>query len=232
MQTFFRVLAATVAVATYVNAAPTIASFLSKRTTQADLLFNCDVSDLTPALPKQDNITVPAGQKTRFITAGVGVQNYTCSDAGVYVSAGAVASLYDVSCIAKSSVLPKIQELLFNAVSENGAQSIVDALLLEATLKISDHFFIAGDEKGKIVPVFDFTHSLKDKNQFVDVKKIGSIPSPDGKENVDWLNLETVSGEAAKTVFRLNTHLGQPPASCKPMEEISVPYSAQYWFFE
>jgi desulfoferrodoxin (superoxide reductase-like protein) len=233
MQTFFRVLAASVAFATCANAVPTIASFLSKRTNQADLLFNCDVSELTPYLPKgQENITVPAYQKTRFITAGVGVQNYTCSDAGAFVSAGAVASLYDVSCIAHTGLLPHIQELLFDAATAANAQSVVDVLLLEATLKISDHYFSPGAEPGKIVPVFDFTHSLKDKNQFVDVKKIGSIPSPDGKEHIDWLNLETVSGAAAKTVFRLNTHLGQPPASCKSGEEASIPYSAQYWFLE
>jgi len=64
MQTFFRILAASVAFATYANAAPTIASFLSKRTNHADLLFNCDVSELTPELPTgQDNVTVPAYQK-------------------------------------------------------------------------------------------------------------------------------------------------------------------------
>jgi len=175
---------------------------------------------------------------------------YSTTDS-IFSQAGAVASLYDVSCIAHTQLLPHIQELLFTAATANDAQSIVDVLLLEATLKISDHYFSPGAEPGKIVPVFDFTHSLQDKNQFVDVKKVGGIPSPDGPDHVDWLNLETVSGEAAKTVFRLNTHLGQPPASvsfhvqlsgiafiliptlqCKPKEEISVPYSAQYWFFE
>ena len=57
-----------------------------------------------------------------------------------------------------------------------------------------------------------------------------SITSPQGAANVAWLQLGNVVGSLASTVYRVDTQLGQPPASCDPTNTavISVDYSAKY----
>ncbi|EJD40513.1 hypothetical protein AURDEDRAFT_69927 [Auricularia subglabra TFB-10046 SS5] len=188
--------------------------------------FNCDVSNVKPWLPTgQTNITVPTDAKPRFIVVGLGTQNYTCSDKGSY--AGAVASLYDVSCLATTPIFPSIQDILFTRTDTSSAQSVIDVLLLDAVLKLGDHFFKASNQG--IEPVFDFTHALKNDREFVTCKKTGGLPSPDSLGDVDWLELQNVDGDLAKYVFRLKTKAGQPPASCTAgSPPITVPYAAQY----
>ncbi|KAH7103757.1 hypothetical protein BKA62DRAFT_696357 [Auriculariales sp. MPI-PUGE-AT-0066] len=231
MQTIFRILAATVALAASVSGRP--AGQLGTRASQNDLLFNCDVSDVKPWLPAdQQNVTVPMDQKPRFITVGVGVQNYTCSDAGKFTSVGAVASLYDVSCIAKLPIAQHIQDYMFTALNANDAPSVVDLLLLEGTLKIGDHYFIAGKD-GKLVPVFDFTNTLKDKEQFVNVAKKGNIASPDSPGDVDWLELKRWRARQPRPPSASTRTLASPRHQwCMSGDKISVPYAAQYWFYD
>ena len=51
----------------------------------APQLRTCDVTSAAPSLPSdQTNVTVPSGQTVKTIALGVGVQNYTCTDAGTY----------------------------------------------------------------------------------------------------------------------------------------------------
>ncbi|KZV88428.1 hypothetical protein EXIGLDRAFT_772708 [Exidia glandulosa HHB12029] len=200
--------------------------------------FNCGVQDVVPSLPAgQTMLTVPNDAKPRFITAGVGVQNYTCSDKGTYTSVhwrGRI-SLRRLLPRTQHAHLPHIQDILFTSTSlsaspSSASQSILNVLLLDAVLKIGDHYF--SSINGTLTPVFDFTNSLEDKTQFVASKKTGNVKSPDGNENVDWLELKTVDGSLAKYTFRLDTKAGQPPASCTPgTSDISVPYAAQYWFY-
>jgi len=222
---FLSFFTASIALAASASARP------ARRSSQQQLLFDCDVSKFVPTVPEgQTNVTVPSGEVPRFVTVGVGVQNYTCSAAGAFVSVGAVATMYDVSCLTNSAIFPKIQDIFFDATHNGGAQTILNAIIMDATIKIGDHFFINGTD-GKLVPVFDFTHSLGDANEFVDLKKAGATPSPDSQGDVDWLQLSNVSGNLAKTVLRLSTNQGQPPVTkCMAGDNISVPYSAQYVF--
>ena len=74
MKFSFSAVASILASALLVGASPAIPSYST-----------CDVSSVNPELPSnQYNLTMPSGQHTTAITLGVGVQNYTCSDAGVY----------------------------------------------------------------------------------------------------------------------------------------------------
>lgn len=57
-----------------------------------------------------------------------------------------------------------------------------------------------------------------------------SLNSPDGSDNIAWLELTNVAGSLAESAFRMNTVKGQPPTSCNaPSSQVeSVPYAAFY----
>ncbi|CAE6450522.1 unnamed protein product [Rhizoctonia solani] len=187
--------------------------------------YECDVSAVALALPS--GLGVPGGVKPKYIALGFGTQNYTCSSAGTYTSAGAVAKLLDISCLTKSN--PQ----LFRDVHEyayrlRGRQDLLEDLL-EPYINIhflGSHYFISQD--GAIAPKFDFGQS---GHGYVVSKKTGGAPSPDGSQNVDWLELQNTSGSLAKYVFRVDTQGGQPPASCKAGQAVNVQYTSKYWFF-
>jgi hypothetical protein len=49
--------------------------------------------------------------------------------------------------------------------------------------------------------------------------------------NVAWLQLKNLEGTLAGTVYRVDTSLGQPSASCNASTDttvLAVPYSAKY----
>ncbi|KAK1225691.1 hypothetical protein PQX77_011357 [Marasmius sp. AFHP31] len=171
----------------------------------------CDVSKVkVPAgsLPAQ---TAP----TTHIAFGIGTQNYTCSSAGTYASAGAVAGLFDASCThPKSASDPPV--------------SATDGALL------GQHYFVANPTNASgISPKWDFTLFYNNPNAFVVGARVGNpMPAPSNPTvNVDWLKLSAIQGAFAKEIYRTHTIGGQPPSSCTPGSgPITVPYSAYYWF--
>lgn len=82
-------------------------------------------------------------------------------------------------------------------------------------LELGHHLFITNPLTGNgTLARFDFTSSQHSAKAFVDASKIGDIPAPsDPTNNIDWLELTNVLGSLAKTVFRVQTYRGQPPAS-------------------
>ncbi|CAE6531193.1 unnamed protein product [Rhizoctonia solani] len=197
-----------------------IAFFASAIVASAEKTSGCDVSAAKIVLPP--GLSIPRGVKPLYITVGIGTQNYTCSSSGTYNAAGAVANLVDMSCAYTA-----------NPNLFNNAESWAYALFSnwQYPLKpyidiIGKHYFIT--ENGSGAPKFDFAQSGKG---YVVTKKIGGVPSPDGSENVDWLELQNTSGNLAKYVFRVNTIRGQPPASCRAGQTLTVKYTAKYWFF-
>ena len=80
---------------------------------------------------------------------------------------------------------------------------------------VGQHYFVDGDND-TLVPVFDFTSSGQtkgNKSAILFGKKIADVQSPDGSDNIDWLELQKVSGELADNLYRVYTVKGQPPAS-------------------
>jgi Protein of unknown function (DUF3455) len=120
-----------------------------------------------------------------------------------------VATLFDVSCLAKTPILTYIPTLVY----EGG--SALANLLGKTPLDLGQHYFITNPETGTgIVPRFDFTASQNNPNAFVDAKKVGDLPDPyNSTADVDWLQLQGFLGDLAKTVFRVNTKGGQPATS-------------------
>ncbi|KZV96102.1 hypothetical protein EXIGLDRAFT_706116 [Exidia glandulosa HHB12029] len=198
-------------------------------------ISRCDVSSATLPLPAPGTTAIAAPNvsvaKPKFIAVGLGVQNYTCNAAtGTYTSAGAVASLFDISCLASSPLFPHIQDIAF-ALDQAGpiAAKTLEAILGAVCLKLGDHYFVTSPSGTGISPKFDFTKSMHDSNAFVLAARAGGVAAPNTAEDVDWLQLSNVQGALAKFVYRVQTKGGQPAKTCAGTEFSSVPYAAQYW---
>ncbi|QRW14113.1 malate dehydrogenase [Ceratobasidium sp. AG-Ba] len=200
--------------------------------------YGCDVSDALLDLPSTNVLNIPSGTKPVYITLGVGTQNYTCTSAGNYTSAGAVAKLIDISCLYEydEEAFDDIQDHVYNLIPMYSHQlpswHKIEAMLKHYPKIIGDHYFTKQNDA--IAPVFDFRARSKkgDENAFTIDKRVGGIPSPDGKKNIDWLQLESTAGQLAKYTFRVDTKGGVAPKSChNEGHTIKVPYVAKYWFY-
>ncbi|KAF8515961.1 hypothetical protein JB92DRAFT_2542830, partial [Gautieria morchelliformis] len=196
----------------------------------------CDVSNAKLDIPSgQTNVTLPSGVKPRFITVGLGTQNYTCSSSGTYINVGAVAELLDISCLVSDKAFTSLRKRApfpdSDAVWEHEAR--VRALLGPNRLRLGQHYFETNPTGAAgVTPVFDFRGDLlkNDSQAFTAVTKLGGLLAPtNSTQDVDWLELSTFQGNAASFVFRVDTHFGQPPKTCQPgSAQIQVRYSAKY----
>lgn len=215
---------------------------LAQRVSEGRHWGSAPVCDLSKAqMPAStEPLPVPGpGITLKHVAIGRGTQNYTCdtSDETAEPKAiGAVATLYNASCIAATS--PRILNTLpgfalqFNLGRNPWAPN-------PANLEVSgEHFF---NETG--VPFFNLN---------TEAQQIGTLPcgltakapapasAIKGQRNqgdgaVAWLKLDAVdfaTGDLA-SVYRLNTAGGSPPKTCKGMpEHFEVQYAAEYWFFQ
>jgi hypothetical protein len=72
------------------------------------------------------------------------------------------------------------------------------------------HYFVS--QNGTLVPVWDLRSSCG-PNAIVFAQKVKDVPSPNGPQNVDWLELKKVSGDLANLIYRVDTVKGQPPST-------------------
>ncbi|VDB88878.1 unnamed protein product [Peniophora sp. CBMAI 1063] len=188
-------------------------------------------SVLPELLPANQTALVAPTSAPNFVALGVGVQNYTCSSTGTFTNIGAVAELFDISCIASkpiqteefkkwSATSQTVQEL----IEETGKQPFV----------LGQHFFIANPTPGGAnVPKFDFTSNRfsDNANAFAVMSKVGDILAPTGSNDIDWLELNKTSGALANQIFRVTTVEGTDGAACTSGETASVKYIAKYFFY-
>jgi len=199
--------------------------------------LGCSVAKLSPDLStNQTLLSVPAGQAPEYIALGVGTQNYTCSAAGAWVSAGALADMYDVSCIAHASptILDKLPSFALSLESKLPASVIasIDKLIDHPPFELGVHYFIPAASGTGLSPKWDFASSQGNPDDYVVAAKVGDLPAPTGTGDVDWLELSGKSGDLANTVFRINTAGGTASGSCTPGAPLlAVEYTAIYWFF-
>ncbi|KAH7335752.1 hypothetical protein B0J17DRAFT_719373 [Rhizoctonia solani] len=206
-------------------------------------LTGCSLSNAKLSVPPgQTNITVPAGPPV-YIALGVGVQNYTCGASGTFTSVGAVAKLFDISCLVNTPLFPGIQDLVFAVAGNSKGQALIrkmETIIKPCPLTLGDHYFIPNPAVNGtgLTPVFDFRAGVLkgDPTGFVAVKRLGGTPSPTGSSNVDWLMLQNIGGEIggslANIVMRVDTKSGQAPTSCTPNSTVSVPYTTKYWMYK
>lgn len=166
------------------------------------------------------------------------IQNYTCANSSATpVSIGAVASLYNASCIAAS--YPDLLSLLPN-LALNYPQPVAGAAMIPSNMDLSGHHYFANPT----TPKFDMTADPATNLGVVTAKKVANSTAPagsplgvDGVGNgaVPWLYLQSTNATTGKvqTVYRLNTAGGAPPKTCASSPAtFSVQYAAEYWFWE
>lgn len=158
-------------------------------------------------------------------------QNYSCSVAGTWASVGAVAQLFDVSCLASSPdfhALPaqslavqfdphpaapcRIRNFRRDAQTA-GANAGRSAPGIALTLSL----FCASSplqtpsylgfhsfvtpSGGSLSPKFDFSQSQKNPTSYVIAKKVGAVPSP-ANATTNVAWLELASNDAAGTLAK------------------------------
>ncbi|KAJ7136576.1 hypothetical protein C8R44DRAFT_976133 [Mycena epipterygia] len=199
----------------------------------------CDLSAAVMDLPKNQTQLVAPTTAPLFVALGVGIQNYTCSATTLkYTSTGAVASLFDISCIDKTPAFASIQTAAFaawNAMPATVSATTVGTKIGAPAL-LGFHYFVTSPSGTGISPKWDFTSTGKfagNSTAFVLAAKAGDVAAPTTPAtNVDWLMLNNVQGALASKVFRVDTVNGQPPTSCVAgSADISVKYTAKYFLY-
>jgi hypothetical protein len=187
------------------------------------------VGDAVLKYLENTTFSVPQGQAVNHITFATGVQNYTCNDTGTYVPAGAVAKLYDISCLFGTDAFETIQDEwheLPYALKES-----IQEQLDRTPLYVSDHYFITNPITGNGTSP-KFASARDGGKTFMVAEKTAGKPAPNPAD-IDWLQLSAIQGGFAKTCFRMSTRAGKPPASCESGSgALSVPYVTKCWFLE
>ncbi|KAL9944561.1 hypothetical protein D7B24_006941 [Verticillium nonalfalfae] len=213
----------------------------SRYTTRAP---SCDLSQARMPIAPEPLPPVSEGLTLKHVAVGRGTQNYTC-DVGnataVPQAAGAVASLFNVSCIAVAypdllALIPKVS-MQFNLSTEPllpGANN--HRLGPSNAVFAGDHFFY--DAKTPYFHIREGDREIGDTYCGLN----SSTPAPAasavgqrGEKAVAWLKLLTKDGRTAgdiQEIYRLTTAGGSPPSSCAGQpESFQVQYAAAYWFY-
>lgn len=200
----------------------------------------CDISDAEISLPPG---LAPPTSPPSYISVAIGVQNYSCADTGTYTcvspstlrgthanllptcrSVGAVAELFDISCLLGTPAFDHIEDLAFTIwkalPNKVTAAKVIELLHLAKTPAIlGQHYFITNPTTGSgSSPKWDFTSQGTTKgnpNAFVVGARAGGVPAPTGPQDIDWLFLTGVQGQLADQIYRVDTRGGQPPATVR-----------------
>lgn len=177
-----------------------------------------------------------AGLRLTRVLLGRGTQNYTCTDSSettIPTGGGAVATLYDASCLAATfpALLHQLPNALVGMSGATGRQRIVrDAAL------VGHHYFAPNFA----TPVFDLRLKPGQTGIFTGARDAG-VPAAVGAARggppdqqfgaVDWLRLKTLPGQSVgyQMVYRVHTAGGKPPPTCKDRPTtITIEYATEY----
>jgi hypothetical protein len=168
------------------------------------------------------------------------LQNYSCSLASPSVTPvpiGALASLYNASCIA--ATYPDLLSMLPNIALQYPIPSSAAMPLAPSNIDLSGHHFFATTT----TPVFNLDTTATQQYGFIISKKTANSTAPAdspkgpaglGNGSVPWLYLTSQDGttNGLKTVYRINTAGGSPPKTCENMPAVfTVQYASEYWFW-
>ena len=115
-------------------------------------------------------------------------------------STGAVASLYDLACISQSPEFDDIQDLAFDLW--NASPGPANRTPPKSSSFLGNHFFITSPSGTGLSPVWDYRAGAAKGNPdaFVLAAKVADVPAPTSVQDVDWLQLKSVSGSLATQV--------------------------------
>ncbi|KAJ7104396.1 hypothetical protein B0H15DRAFT_809854 [Mycena belliarum] len=199
----------------------------------------CDTSAANMNLPANQTQLVTPTTAPLYVALGVGIQNYTCSSTTLkYTSTGAVASLFDISCLDKTPAFKTVSNAAFTAWSTSkGSANTIGSKVGAANL-LGFHYFVPAASGTGISPKWDFTSTGKNAGKadaFVIGAKTGGISAPapaNPSVDVDWLGLKNATGTLASKIYRVDTVNGQPPSSCVAgSADITVKYTAKYFLY-
>ncbi|KAE8151980.1 hypothetical protein BDV25DRAFT_151884 [Aspergillus avenaceus] len=193
----------------------------------------CDTSDAE--LPSFASGLPSPSDKLLYVALGRGTQNYTCatpSSNSTPVAVGAVAKLYNATCVAGS--YSDMLNMMPNIAYRIPVPSSDSDRLLPANLDLMGHHFFDGS-----TPVFDLDTTESGQHGVARTKKEAQIDAPSNAIQGDngavaWLYLTTTSGTTGgyTSVYRVDTAAGAAPKTCKDMPtEFTVQYAANYYFY-
>ncbi|KAI1111755.1 hypothetical protein F5Y14DRAFT_464336 [Nemania sp. NC0429] len=204
----------------------------------------CDVSKAKMPTLSASPLPAPlAGLVVKHVAIGRGTQNYTCDTSNataVPVANGAVATLFNASCVASTypdvlHILPRLALLFDLPAASKGASAFSSKMGPTDLLVSGKHFFT-----NATTPFF---------NLDTDRYRIGEAPcsklnasnapsdAPKGRKGeaaVPWLRLAANPGATGgiQEVYRVETAGGSAPATCAGQPAaFEVQYAAEYWFF-
>lgn len=196
----------------------------------------CDLSAAKLDLPAGQTALATQAAPPTSLVLGIGYQNYTCTTAGNYTAAGAVADLYDLSCLLKNTAaFNSIQDIAYGAWKALPASvKTLGPTGAGGYPLLGSHFFIPNPSGTGLSPVWDYRaiSAKGNPDAFVLAARVAGIPAPTGPKDVDWLQLKSVSGSLATMIYRTDTRGGPAPSSCTPgSAPISVKYVSKYWLY-
>ena len=179
-----------------------------------------------------------SGLSLSHVAIGRGTQNYTCdlsNSTAVPVAVGAVASLFNVSCLAVespdlvSAIPPIALDLPVPSSDSSKDPSYFDLSGYHYFLNTTTAFFNL-DTSAHTYGMGAF----KKANQTSPPTNAMAGPNGSGNGAVAWLKLSSIDGEGQvfQEVYRLNTAGGNPPKTCAGQQAaFEVPYAAEYWLY-
>ncbi|GAQ10532.1 hypothetical protein ALT_7853 [Aspergillus lentulus] len=216
----------------------------------------CDPSKI--ALPAfASGLPSPGNQKPLYVAVGRGTQvsnnytfrshircmakvadptqNYSCATSTADskpVAIGAVASLYNATCIAAS--YSDMIDMLPNIAYKLQLPTNSWATLPYANLNLLGHHFFEDS-----VPIFNLDTTPQRQYGIAYTKKKADLAAPSSAVQgangaVAWLYLTTTEGTVGdyESVYRVDTAGGSPPKTCENQQSvITVQYAANYYFF-
>ncbi|CRG86625.1 hypothetical protein PISL3812_03635 [Talaromyces islandicus] len=227
-----------------VDATPTTGGILSDTLTLVSSstelsqlkLTGCSLKNISPPLNETSvRLSVPETNGTlSYVALGHGTQNYTCADnssSTVPTATGALATMFDASCIAGNvdllaDLAVTLSKLSHDAIVLAGL-NLKQLTAPSESLVLAEHFF-----SDPTTPTFNFTsfgHA-----QWVQMKKLESANAPSTAipGSVKWLKLGYKDGVNIHQVYRALTAGGSAPETCDGQKpDIEVPYAAAYYFY-
>lgn len=198
------------------------------------------IQKLTHDPPAPTALPTPApGLTLAHVAIGRGTQNYTCdlsNSTAVPVAVGAVATLFNVSCLAADlpDLLSKLAPIALDLPVPNSGDT--SSPIYQS---MSGHHYFTD----MTTPFFNMDTSLHEYGTGA-FRKVNSSSAPpdavkgqggEGMGAVAWLKLDAKGddGQVFQEVFRVNTAGGSPPKTCEGQQEaIEVQYAAEYWLFQ
>jgi uncharacterized protein DUF3455 len=117
-------------------------------------------------------------------------------------------------------VFSTIQNVAFNdwstsLITNPLGPDLVKLMKDRHNINVEGQYYFVQQQNGPLVPVWDLRSSGENAgnpNAIVFAQKIHNVPSPDGPNNIDWVELQKLSGSFGNLVYSIETVSGQPPS--------------------